>query len=233
MYCIVLYCTGYRRQSRFDWPCRIPSEMPRQACNPQQNVGARVRTGWDGLDGLDGLDGHFSCVGPGGTHLSGSAAQSDLLPTSAQPAQPAHALVVLVPPQAPTRTSFPSFAPPCTNSCPASLSSSLPAYPACLHVAFCPVPSVPVSQCSSVPVPAPAPAKLAISKRTDDVLSHPLPHPQNSILWPLYLHTHTHTHTHTNRSHSTHRRRTPPSDRLLQTSQARQYNSLRQTRPPP
>lgn len=172
-----------------DWPRRIPSEI----C-PGRPAPARSKT-WEpelGRPGRPGRTSIFSWVGAGGTHLSGSAAQSDPLPTLAQPAQPAHALVVLAPPKPdPDLLSLSSSLAPAPAALPTSLSACLPA-------------------CCSCPVPAPAPAKLAISKRTDDVLSDlPLPHPQNSILWRL---AYTLTLTHSRHTHpTTYRRpRRPP-----------------------
>lgn len=187
-----------------DWPRRIPSEI----C-PGRPAPARSKT-WEpelGRPGRPGRTSIFSWVGAGGTHLSGSAAQSDPLPTLAQPAQPAHALVVLAPPKPdPDLLSLSSSLAPAPAALPTSLSACLPA-------------------CCFCPVPAPAPAKLAISKRTDDVLSDlPLPHPQNSILWRLaYTLTLTHSrHTHTKQHIDDHDDLPTPSDRLLfQTSQAR------------
>lgn len=188
--------------------------MPRQACKT-----------WEpelGRPGRPGRTPRSAGPGAGGTHLSGSAAQSDLLPTFAQPAQPAHALVVLAPPE--PDPDLLSLFPP----------AALPV-PACLPVASaaqscCPLP-LPVPVPVPVPVPAPAPAKLAISKRTDDVLSDLPHHPQNSILWPPRIHTYTRTRT--PHPPSTTTATSPLAACLLQTSQARTHNTLRQTRPPP
>lgn len=71
--------------------------MPRQACTRSKTWEAEL-----GRPGRPGRTPRSAGPGAGGTHLSGSAAQSDLLPTfaqPAQPAQPAHALVVLAPPK--------------------------------------------------------------------------------------------------------------------------------------
>lgn len=148
-------------------------KIPRQGLNPQQNVGRAM----DGLDG-DTCSAGLALEGP----ISVAQPPNPICypPSPSQPSQPMPCSV-LAPPKHRPGPPFPGtyllLPLPCQ---PLSLSPPASGLPACLLL------SLPSSQ--FLP---PAPAKLAISKRTDDVLSDlPLPHPpQNSILWATSAYT--------------------------------------------